>query len=277
MTTPTDPTSPTGYPPTAAFGATGGEVSPAREGGGNSRPDAGATADTAKDEARRVASTAGDQVQQVTDEAGTQVRRLADKSLAEARDQTDTQMTRIGGSLREIADELRQMAGASEQQGVASQLVGDLAHRGRRIADWLENHGPDEALTEVRRYARRNPVSFLAAAAGAGLVVGRFARALQEGAPERPITRRPTYPEQTSSVSSQTYGSTYGSTYGGVGAGERAQGGVGTPGPRLPETASYNPYSDTYPEVTSESTGPTSTGAGIPDPRDPRRSQEGPR
>lgn len=193
MTTPTDPTRPTGYSAGTSFqggtepAAFGTETSGAGDSTSDSLKQAGReTADTAQAEAKHVAATAGEQVSQVRDEAGYQIRRLFDEGVSEARTQSDTQMTRLGGRLREIADEMGQMASGSQQHGMASQLTGDLAARGERLADWLESHGPDEALDQVRRYARRNPTTFLALAAGAGLVVGRFARALQAGEPDRP-------------------------------------------------------------------------------------------
>ncbi|SDB89021.1 hypothetical protein GA0111570_106167 [Raineyella antarctica] len=219
MTTPNEPTRPTGYQtgtapydPTesqafgdpsaqpdgtgslagmgapAGTGSLAGTGSPAgtgsRSGDSGSLADAGReTADSAQNEAKKVMSTVGDQASEVKAETGAQARRLLDESVTEARTQADSQMTRLGGRLRELADEVQQMAAGSDQSGPATQFAGDLAERGGRAADWLEQHGPDEALAAVRRYARRNPVSFLAAAAGAGLVVGRFARALQAGSP----------------------------------------------------------------------------------------------
>ena len=67
MTTPTDPTRPTGYPSDTTFGAGGPAAVPGDEATGGTQSgslkDAGReTASTAKDEARKVASTAGDQV-----------------------------------------------------------------------------------------------------------------------------------------------------------------------------------------------------------------------
>lgn len=216
MTTPTDPTQP-GYPRRSAPQAAETDpvaygtdpaysTAPARYGsetdatafgaadnstGAASVKDAGReVAGTAQDEARKVAATAGDQVSQVAAEAGAQARNLLDETLSEARAQTDDQMTRIGAKLRELATEMQQMAASSEQRGPVTQFADDMATRGSRLADWLEAHGPDELATSVRRYARRNPVTFLAAAAGAGLVVGRFARALQAGAPESTTGQR---------------------------------------------------------------------------------------
>ncbi|MEK8109106.1 phage holin family protein [Micromonospora sp. M12] len=53
--------------------------------------------------------------------------------------------------------------------------------RGRRrqqAAGWLDEREPGEVLDEVRTYARRNPGTFLAGAAVAGLLVGRLTRGL---------------------------------------------------------------------------------------------------
>ena len=234
MTTPAHPTRPTGYASGATFGDPPQTAAPARDdmAGTDSRAlkQAGQeTAATAMDEAKKVASTTSEQVSQVSAEAGAQVRHVVDESLAEVRTRTDSQMTRLGERLREIADEVRQMASASEQHGVASQFAGDLAGRGGRVADWLESHGPDEALTEVRRYARRNPATFLAVAAGAGLVVGRFARALQEGDPDQGATGH-----YRSSTAQRSHGGSPGGSY-------------GQDGPDRADNTPYDPYAQPAP------------------------------
>lgn len=150
----------------------------------DSAKDAGRqVAGTARTEAGHVASSAGEQVSNVASETAAQARNLLDETASEVRSQADDQMTRIGGTVRQLASEMHQMASHSDQQGPVAQFAGDVAARGSHLADWLEDHGPDDLVTSVRRYARRNPVGFLAAAAGAGLVVGRLARAMQAGSP----------------------------------------------------------------------------------------------
>ena len=56
----------------------------------------------------------------------------------------------------------------------------DLAQEAsRRVSEtsyWLENHEPADLLDEVKRFARRRPVAFLAIAAAAGVVAGRVNR-----------------------------------------------------------------------------------------------------
>ncbi|RHA44104.1 hypothetical protein D1825_03040, partial [Cellulomonas rhizosphaerae] len=49
----------------------------------------------------------------------------------------------------------------------------------------------DEALAEVRSFARRRPGTFLLVAAGAGLLVGRLTRALKD-TPSRTFDPGPT-------------------------------------------------------------------------------------
>ena len=51
----------------------------------------------------------------------------------------------------------------------AARCVGEIAH-------WLDNHEPADVLNEVKRFARRRPVAFLALAAAAGVVAGRVTR-----------------------------------------------------------------------------------------------------
>ena len=51
----------------------------------------------------------------------------------------------------------------------ASRRVGEISH-------WLDNHEPRDVLEEVKRFARRQPVAFLALAAAAGVVAGRLTR-----------------------------------------------------------------------------------------------------
>ena len=51
----------------------------------------------------------------------------------------------------------------------ASRRVGEISH-------WLDTHEPADLLDEVKRFARRRPVAFLALAAAAGVAAGRVTR-----------------------------------------------------------------------------------------------------
>jgi hypothetical protein len=76
------------------------------------------------------------------------------------------------------------MAAASEQPGVATDLVRQAAERSSAVASWLDGRDPGSLLTEVKSFARQRPGTFLLLAAGAGVLAGRLSRSLSAGAPE---------------------------------------------------------------------------------------------
>src|SRR3712207_5422599 len=55
-------------------------------------------------------------------------------------------------------------------------LIQQAASKGSQIAQWLEDREPGDVLEELRRYARRRPVMFLALCGLAGVVAGRLTR-----------------------------------------------------------------------------------------------------
>jgi len=126
----------------------------------------------------RVAQTAKEQTREVVRETGTQARNLASEAQDELRHQTSMQQKRAAEGLRALGSELRSMAGHSDQQGVAAELVHQAARRAQQTADWLEHREPGQVLDEVRRFARRRPGVFLAGALVGGVVVGRLTRSL---------------------------------------------------------------------------------------------------
>ncbi len=142
--------------------------------------EAAAVKDTAVDAGRNVADTARQEAGQVVDEAKYQVRTLVDEGMAEAKTQLSQGHSMLAGKVRELANELDDIVRGNQASGPVSSLVGDLSTRGDSVAQWLETHEPADALDEVRRFAARRPWAFLAVAAGAGLVVGRFARGARE-------------------------------------------------------------------------------------------------
>jgi len=77
--------------------------------------------------------------------------------------------------VRRFADELDQMAG-ERGDSPASKVVSQVSQGGRRVADYLAEHGPEGLLEGVQDFARRRPGTFLLAAATAGFVVGRLGK-----------------------------------------------------------------------------------------------------
>jgi hypothetical protein len=135
---------------------------------------AGTAKETAKDEARNVADTAKEQAGAVVGEARGQVRRLASQARDQATDRVNNQHNRLVDRLRGFADEFDEMGGDGSTPGKA--LVSDLGQRGRRVADYLADRGPEGLVSEVTDFARRRPFAFLAGAVAAGFLVGRLGK-----------------------------------------------------------------------------------------------------
>jgi hypothetical protein len=131
-----------------------------------------ATRETAGTAVSKTAGTAKEQVRQVAGEMKAQAGNLAsqvkDRVGTEVRGQND----RLAQGLRNFADELDQMV---DQRGdsPARSVVTQVSNGGRKVADYLAEHGPDGVLHEVQDFARRRPGTFLAIAAAAGFVIGR--------------------------------------------------------------------------------------------------------
>jgi hypothetical protein len=135
-----------------------------------------AVKDTAVDAGKQVASTAKDQAANVASEAKQQAKGLLSTATSEVQNQVSTQQGRLASTLRGYADELQGIGQGSAPSGVIGDLVQQAAAKGSDIAHWLEDREPGDVLEELRRYARRRPVMFLALCGLAGVVAGRITR-----------------------------------------------------------------------------------------------------
>lgn len=177
LSTGSDSSAGTGY----AAGTTAADTS--NTGQSSTREAAAGEASEVKDHAveagRDVAQTAQSEAASVAGDVKSEIRGLFDSSMSEVRTQAGAGQSRLATGLRSLAGELGELSQGSTQQGTATRAVQELASYGDNVAGWLENREPADVLDEVRRFAARRPVAFLAIAAGAGLLVGRFARGLQ--------------------------------------------------------------------------------------------------
>lgn len=169
------------------------------------------TADTAKEQASTLkdkATDAGGQLlgeakgeaAAVTQEAKRQLGDLWAQARTEVSDQASTQQSRLAGGLTAVGGQFSQMASAPSEQNLATDIVREVGERADSLGRWLESHGPDEVLDEVRSFARRRPGTFLLIAAGAGVVLGRLTRGLKDASatPTTTPTTAPTVPVRTS-------------------------------------------------------------------------------
>jgi hypothetical protein len=134
------------------------------------------TADAAKHAAAQVGQTATDKAKDVAGEAHRQARDLVGEARGQVNEQVNEQHRNLVDNLHSLADEFGKMASAPEQQGLASEIVGQAGDRARGAADWIGNRQPGDLVDEVRSFARRRPGAFLVGALVAGVAVGRLTR-----------------------------------------------------------------------------------------------------
>ena len=167
----------------AATPTQGSSADPKAAKAGAARDEASGVARDAAGSAAHVAETAKTEAAGVASEAAANARDLLDQARRDLTEQAGTQQQKVAEGLRSVAGELHSMAENSEQSGVATDLVRQAAERSSSVASWLDNRNPGSLVEEVKGFARRRPVAFLAMAAGAGFLAGRLNKGLSAGVP----------------------------------------------------------------------------------------------
>ncbi|WP_093248035.1 hypothetical protein [Tessaracoccus oleiagri] len=172
--------------------------------------------------AKDVAHTAKSEAGNVKDEAKYQVRSLADSAKYEALSQASTQQRRLAEQSRHVSDDLQRLArGEQPETGLVQQALSAISDRAERLTRDLENKEPEDLIDDVRRFAARRPGTFLAIAAGIGVVAGRLTRGMKDSHDDQSsqwastgYERRGQYTQPSRSPepygSRQPYGSDYG-------------------------------------------------------------------
>lgn len=148
---------------------------------GDASAQASKVASTATTAAKDAVGEATTQAKVVAGEAKRQIGSVADQTRHELRRQADDRTRQAAGGLRSLADQVSALtSGRPEQAGRLPSLLEELNWRASSLADRLEQGGPQVAMNDVSRFARRRPALFLAIAAGAGFAAGRLARAARD-------------------------------------------------------------------------------------------------
>jgi hypothetical protein len=169
----TDFTQDPGGPPSGSAHGASEDASGAEDG---AKDQAKQAAGNAADQGKHVAGVAQDEVKNVASEAQNQLRGLLEEATNQVDEQSKAQKTRLADTVRSFGDDLESMRGEGQQDGVAAQVVQQVAGQARSLASHLDDRNPSELLDDVRRFARRRPGTFLLGALAAGIVVGRVTR-----------------------------------------------------------------------------------------------------
>lgn len=159
-----------------ATARTGVPVAGTAGGAGNDGGGVRAAAHTATEEARGLAATGKQEAGKVMEEVRSQTSNLLGEAGHRARDRADSQVGNAARLLGDMSDELDRMAAASTGSGPAASLARDGATAMRSLSRRLDEGGLDAAMDDVRGFARRRPVVFLAGAFAVGMLAGRLAR-----------------------------------------------------------------------------------------------------
>ena len=158
----------------------------------------------AADAGKHVAGVAQEQASGVAAEAADQARNLYEQTRDELRGQAGVQQQRLAEGVRSLGSELGSMADRANA-GTASDLVREVSGRAHDVAGWLDQRDPGALLQEVTDFARRRPGTFLAIAAGVGLLAGRLTRgAISEAHSDSSADSRPT-PAPTAGLADPAY------------------------------------------------------------------------
>ncbi len=112
----------------------------------------------------------------IASETAHQARNLLEEGKGQLAGQASEGQRKAANGLHALADQLHGMSEKSDGTGMVPEVARQASERTRTVASWLEEREPGDLVDEVRRFARRKPGMFLAAAALAGVVVGRLTR-----------------------------------------------------------------------------------------------------
>jgi len=141
--------------------------------------ESGSQVDAVKDEAvgrvHDLTATASEHAGAVKDEAKGKALDVAHDVRRELEGQGDVQAKRVASTLHDVGAQLDDMAN-SGQPGAVTDVTRQVADKSRQLAARLEDGGVQGVSDDLRRFARRQPGLFLAAAGVAGFVLTRVLR-----------------------------------------------------------------------------------------------------
>lgn len=165
-----------------------GTVTAPKQAASTAQEQAGAVAGTAKEQAASVASTASSSAAEVTGTAKEQAGAVVNEAIGQAQNLTGQVRQQVGQQVGAQTDkatsalrDLSRQLSEGDTSGVVGTVLSEVGQRVQGLADALEQKGPQGMVEDLRRYARRNPGSFLVSAALAGLVTGRLAKGMSSG------------------------------------------------------------------------------------------------
>jgi len=153
------------------------------------RDETGSPAQVVKDETvdrvHDLSAATGEHAGAVKDEAKTKALNVVHDVRSELESQGDVQAKRAASTLRDVSSQLHEMA-RSGQTGAVTDVTRQIAEKSGQFASRLEQGGVQGVGEDLRRFARRQPGLFLAAAGVAGFAFMRVLRNASQDQPAAP-------------------------------------------------------------------------------------------
>lgn len=135
-----------------------------------------ATAQDAGEQAHGIAEAGKEEVAKVASEVKAQTSKLVGDAGTKMRERANSQIGTAASMLSSVSGELERMASSTTPGSSLASLVQDGATMTRKLSERLDRDGLDGAMHDVRMFARRRPVMFLAGAFAVGIAAGRLMR-----------------------------------------------------------------------------------------------------
>lgn len=134
------------------------------------------TVQDAGEQAHGIADAGKEEVAKVASEVKAQTSKLVGDAGSKMRERADSQIGTAASMLSTVSGELERMASSTTPGSSLASLVQDGATAARKLSQRLDRNGLDGAMQDVRMFARRRPVMFLAGAFAVGIAAGRLMR-----------------------------------------------------------------------------------------------------
>lgn len=175
-----------------------------------------------KQKTQEVTTTAKEKVADLTHEAGEQARHLIDEARSATRQRLEEQGDQVSQTARQWAEDLRQMAEASQANPMAN-LAREGADRIEQLVSRYEQEGLDGLTDDLTQFARRRPLVFLGGTFAIGAVAARLFRHADTGSLKDAVADRGQGQGPESRQASQSATSGAGKTHGGSKEGTSVQ------------------------------------------------------
>jgi vacuolar-type H+-ATPase subunit H len=148
-------------------------------GGSGGRSRRGSTAGRAQEKAKETAEQVQEKAQPAVEQAREKTQELRGQAGGRLREQVDTRSTQAGEQVTSMADAMRRTGEQLRSDGKEgpAKVTDQAAERAERLGGYLRDSDADQILSDLERFARRQPWAVAAGGVVLGFIASRFLKA----------------------------------------------------------------------------------------------------